>query len=387
MGIAKRTLDYAQTADAPCAKMLKCGVGSQFGALTSMTSVVADTGDFEKTKNFRFEDATTNPTLLLEVAQMPEYENLLQRAIEYGKDAGLAGEDLATEVCDKLTVSVGCEILKVVPGSASAQFDASLSSNTAGSLAKAKKLIRMYERAGVSKERTVIKLESTWQSMMACRQLQKEGIKCNMPHPGSAQGEHREEAHHRGGSGCAVRTEDLPVLQKFGYTTIEMGAAFRSAVEILDLAGSDQLTIGPQLLRELQNTHAAAGVEQKQDPEICKRDASIQKLEMSENIFRWVMKRGSDVHGEAPCLGPECRHGFEEAECVHTVHCDGVFQICALARSRRWLVPNLRSRRRRSVQNFRCSWYFRVSTHPALPLGVFKCAQGPHSASHAACVG
>jgi len=313
MGLAKRCFD-AQAEGAPTAKMAKVVSANQLDALRSMTSVVADTGDFEKIKQFRPEDATTNPTLLLAAAQMPEYAYLLRGAIEYGRGAGLAGDDLVMEVCDKLAVSVGCEILKVVPGYVSTEVDANLSFDTAGSVAKAKKLVGMYEQAGVSRDRILIKLGSTWESIEACRQLQREGIKCNMtllfsfaqavacaeadatlisPFVGRILDWYKKNTENK--YTCEDDPGVLSVRQiyryykKFGYKTIVMGASFRNTGEILGLAGCDKLTIAPKLLEELQQTDAAAGIERRLNPEACKWDASIQKIEMNEKIFRWMM--------------------------------------------------------------------------------------------------
>jgi len=278
------------------------------------TSVVADTGDFEKIQQFRPEDATTNPTLILAAAQMPEYQYLLKGAVEYGKKAGLAGDDLVMEVCDKLAVSIGCEILKVVPGYVSTEVDANLSFDTAGSVAKAKKLISMYEQEGVSKDRILIKMGSTWESIEACRQLQKEGIRCNMTLLFSfAQAVACAEADatlispfvgrildwYKKNTDLKYTSEDDPGVlsvrkiyryyKKFGHNTIVMGASFRNVGEILGLAGCDKLTIAPKLLEELQQTEAVAGVERRLEPSACRGDASIQKIEMNEKIFRWML--------------------------------------------------------------------------------------------------
>lgn len=286
---------------------------NQLDHLKSMTSVVADTGDFEKIKSYKPEDATTNPTLLFAAAQMPEYAHLLKASIDYAKGKNLKGEELVSEVCDKLAVSVGCEILKVVPGYVSTEVDANLSFDTAGSLAKAHKYIRMYEEAGVSKDRILIKLGSTWESIEACRQLQKEGIRCNMtllfsfaqavacaeadatlisPFVGRIldwfkKNTDKKEYTSEDDPGVLSVRKIYRYYKKFGHKTIVMGASFRNIGEILGLAGCDKLTIAPKLLADLQN--ATEGFEQKLSAEESKADTSIQKISMDEKTFRWMM--------------------------------------------------------------------------------------------------
>lgn len=306
--MAKREADEQNGADAKKAK-----AANQLDALKSMTSVVADTGDFEKIKQFLPEDATTNPTLLYAAAQMPEYEYLLKAAIDSAKGTGLTGEALVGEICDTLAVSIGCEILKVVPGYVSTEVDANLSFDTKASLAKAKKIIGMYEKAGVSKDRILIKLGSTWESIEACRQLQKEGIRCNMtllfsfaqavacaeadatlisPFVGRIldwfkKNTEKKEYTSEDDPGVLSVRQIYGYYKKFGYKTIVMGASFRNTGEIMGLAGCDKLTIAPKLLEELQRTDG--GMERKLVAESCKGDATIKKIEMNEQIFRWMM--------------------------------------------------------------------------------------------------
>merc|ERR1719487_3155252 len=150
--------------------------------LKAMTSVVADTGDFEALEKYKPEDATTNPTLLLQAVQMPKYAYLLDEAIAAAKEQNLKGDDLVMEICDQLAVSVGCKLLEFLPdhGRVSTEVDANLSFDTKKSLAKARKLIGMYKARGIPTSKILIKLGSTWECIEACKELEKEGIHCNM---------------------------------------------------------------------------------------------------------------------------------------------------------------------------------------------------------------
>lgn len=286
---------------------------TQLDKLKKLTTIVADTGDFGKIKQFQPEDATTNPTLLLQAVQMQEYKGILDKAIEHGKKKNLQGDELVTEVCDKLAVLFGAEILKIVPGYVSTEVDANLSFDTEKSLAKARKLIKMYEEIGISKNRILIKLGSTWESIRACETLQKEGISCNMtllfsfaqavacaeakatlisPFVGRILDWYKKST----GKTAYSRDEDPGVVsvrqifayyKKFGYKTVVMGASFRNTDEILGLAGCDKLTISPKLLDELQNIDA--DVEKVLDAEAAKKDTSIKKIQIDEASFRWMM--------------------------------------------------------------------------------------------------
>jgi len=286
---------------------------SQLESLKKFTTIVADTGDFEKIKQFQPEDATTNPTLLLQAVQMPEYKVILDNAINYAKAKHLHGDALVMEVCDKLAVSFGSEILKIVPGYVSTEVDANLSFDTEKSLAKARKLIKMYEEVGISRNRILIKLGSTWESIKACEVLQKEGISCNMtllfsfaqavacaeakatlisPFVGRILDWYKKST----GKTAYSRDEDPGVIsvrriwayyKKFDHATVVMGASFRNKDEILGLAGCDKLTISPKLLDELQQDESA--VEKVLDVQAAKTDASIKKITMDEATFRWMM--------------------------------------------------------------------------------------------------
>jgi len=278
-----------------------------------MTSVVADTGDFNQIHKYTPEDSTTNPTLLLAAAQMPEYKHLLEEAIAYAKN--LNSENLVKEVCDRLSVNFGCEILKLIPGYVSTEVDAHLSFDTEGSIAKAKKLIKQYEEAGYGRDRILIKLASTWEGVKAAESLEKEGIHCNMtllfgfyqavacaeagatlisPFVGrildwykKATGKNFEGYED---PGVQSVTQIYNYFKKFGYKTIVMGASFRNAGEIIELAGCDKLTISPQLLSELnQMKDPNTILRRRLDPEEAK-DLNLEKIEeITESRFRWEL--------------------------------------------------------------------------------------------------
>jgi len=244
--------------------------------LKEMTTVVADTGDFESMKAYHPQDATTNPSLLLQAAEKPEYAKILQAALEEGKkQAGSAKENMAHFI-DCIMVHFGCEILKIVPGRVSTEVDARLSFDVEGSIEKAHKLIALYKEKGIEKDRILIKLASTWEGAEAARQLQSEGINCNMtllfslpqaaicaeanaklisPFVGRIMDWYKakegKEFHGADDPGVQSVTEIYNYYKKFGYTTEIMGASFRNTSEIIELAGCDLLTISPKLLEEL----------------------------------------------------------------------------------------------------------------------------------------
>jgi transaldolase len=284
--------------------------GSLLESLKAMTSVVADTGDFEKIKLYRPEDATTNPSLLFAAVKMVEYKAVVDAAISEAKATGAVGDDLVEEVMDQLNVAFGCKILDVVPGYVSTEVDARLSFDTEKSIAKARKLIKMYEKKGISKSRVLIKLGTTWESVKACEVLQKEGILCNMTLLFSfAQAVACAEAgatlispfvgrildwfKKSTGKASYTADEDPGVLsvrriyayyKKYGYKTIVMGASFRNKDEIFGLAGCDKLTIAPALLEELQN--ASGEVTRVLTPEM---PCDEKKISLGEKEFRWMM--------------------------------------------------------------------------------------------------
>src|SRR3984893_14603692 len=248
-------------------------------SLKKYTTVVADTGDILAIARHRPQDATTNPSLLFHAAQLPAYRPLVEEAAELALKQGGSHEEMAEEFIDRLFVLFGCEILKVVPGRVSTEVAASLSFDTEGTVAKAHKLISLYEKAGVARQRILIKIASTWEGIRAAELLEKEGIHCNLtllfsfaqavacaeagvtlisPFVGRIYDWYKKE---RGGDipadedpGVASVTRIYHYFKKFGYKTQIMGASFRKVEQILRLAGCDLLTISPDLLEKLEQT-------------------------------------------------------------------------------------------------------------------------------------
>ena len=252
---------------------------SLLDSLKRVTTVVADTGDIEAMRQFRPQDATTNPSLLLKAAQQPAYRPLVEAALADADRLGL-GEARRTEAfMDRLAVNFGREILKIVPGRVSTEVDARLSFDAAGTVAKARELIGLYERAGIERERILIKVASTWEGIRAAAELEREGIHCNLTLLFSfAQAVACAEAgvtlispfvgriydYYRKERGAEIPADQDPGVQsvtrifhyykKFGYQTQVMGASFRKVEQITGLAGCDLLTISPDLLESLQKT-------------------------------------------------------------------------------------------------------------------------------------
>ena len=252
---------------------------SLLDSLKRVTTVVADTGDIEAMRQFRPQDATTNPSLLLKAAQQPAYRPLVEAALADADRLGL-GEARRTEAfMDRLAVNFGREILKIVPGRVSTEVDARLSFDAAGTVAKARELIGLYERAGIARERILIKVASTWEGIRAAAELEREGIHCNLTLLFSfAQAVACAEAgvtlispfvgriydYYRKERGAEIPADQDPGVQsvtrifhyykKFGYQTQVMGASFRKVEQITGLAGCDLLTISPDLLESLQKT-------------------------------------------------------------------------------------------------------------------------------------
>src|SRR6516225_385036 len=279
-------------------------------SLKRYTTVVADTGDIEAIAEYKPQDATTNPSLLYQAAQKPQYEHLVDDALDHA--IHFPGDRAArTEAfMDRLAVNFGCEILKTVPGRVSNEVDAGLSFDVDGSLAKARKLIGMYRKAGIGPERILIKLASTWEGIRAAEQLEREGIHCNLtllfsfaqavacaeagvtlisPFVGRIYDWYKKE---RGGDippdedpGVASVTRIYHYFKKFGYKTQVMGASFRNVPQIVRLAGCDLLTISPNLLAQLENTQGE--VTRHLSVESAKASQAT-KLHLDEKTFRWM---------------------------------------------------------------------------------------------------
>ncbi len=285
-------------------------MANQLAQLKQMTTVVADTGDIEAIAKFHPEDATTNPSLLLKAASLPNYQNLVADAVTWGKAQSTDATQQVIDAADKLSVLIGLEILKTVPGRISTEVDARLSFDTQASIAKAHKLIGMYNEAGISNDRILIKLASTWEGIKAAEQLEQEGINCNLTLLFSfAQAQACAEAGvylispfvgrildwYKKDTGKTEYAPDedpgvvsVTAIYNYykakGYNTVVMGASFRNTGEILALAGCDRLTISPNLLDELANTEAP--VEQKLFAEQAPLAA---EAKLTESAFRWGM--------------------------------------------------------------------------------------------------
>jgi len=280
--------------------------------LKTQTKVVADSGDIESIKKFKPVDATTNPSLIYSAAQDSKYVKLIDDAIGYAKQKSTRKDLQLSLAFDKLIVEFGIEILKIVPGRVSTEVDARLSFDIEGSVKKARELISLYKDAGVSYERILIKLASTWEGIKAAEILTKENIHCNMtllfsmpqaiasaeigvqlvsPFVGRIldwykKNQSAQQLTQAEEQGVVLVKNIYNYYKKFGYKTEIMGASFRNTEEIIQLAGCDLLTIAPKLLNELERTQGT--LEIKLNPEKAKQ-AKIEKLSLDEKKFRWLM--------------------------------------------------------------------------------------------------
>ncbi len=284
---------------------------NQLEQLKKFTKVVADTADFESIKEFKPQDATTNPSLVYAATQKQQYSHLLEEVLADRKKSGLSGAAQVEDIVDHLLVQFGCDILEIVPGRISTETDARLSFDFEGSIKKARQLVKLYEERKISRERVLIKIASTWEGINAAEQLQKEGIKCNLtlmfslpqavrcaeakvqlisPFVGRIYDWYKKEnkRDYAGPEDPGVQSvqEIYNYYKKFGYATEVMGASFRNVGQILELAGCDALTISPELMKELSESHEP--VERKLDPEKAKK-ADVQRLEVDEKKFRYLV--------------------------------------------------------------------------------------------------
>ncbi len=287
----------------------------QLEQLKGYTKVVADTGDYAAIKEYAPQDATTNPSLILKAAEMPGYRSLLEKAVADNRRSGLSGEALLSRIMDELLVLFGIEILKIVPGRVSTETDANLSFDTEGLVNKARRFIELYGRAGIGRERILIKIATTWEGIRAAQILQKEGIRCNMtllfalpqavacadakatlisPFVGRIldwyKAKTKKEYPANEDPGVLSVKEIYAYYKKFGYSTEVMGASFRNKGEILELAGCDALTISPQLLGELRA--ATEPVERKLTASAAQA-SSVERLSIDEKTFRWLMNENA----------------------------------------------------------------------------------------------
>jgi transaldolase len=275
--------------------------------LRKVTTVVADTGDIEAIAKYQPEDATTNPSLVLKAAQIADYAPLIDQAVEYAKSQSNDTTQQIEDACDMLAVNIGKEILKIVPGRISTEVDARLSFDTQASVEKARKLVKLYNDAGISNDRILIKIASTWEGIRAGEILEKEGINCNLTLLFSfAQARACAEAGvylispfvgrimdwYKAKEGRDFTAQEDPGVlsvsniynyyKQHGYDTVVMGASFRNIGEILELAGCDRLTIAPQLLQELEEATGELETKLAATTDIKERPAT-----MTHSEFMW----------------------------------------------------------------------------------------------------
>jgi transaldolase len=282
-------------------------MSNKLNQLRKMTTVVADTGNVLDIVKYQPEDATTNPSLILKASQIPEYQKYIDQAITYCKSQSDHEDQQLIDAADMLAVTIGLEILKVVPGRISTEVDARLSYDTEGSISKAHKLIKLYNDAGIKNDRILIKLASTWEGICAAEVLEKEGINCNLtllfsfaqaracaeagaflisPFVGrimdwykAKEGRDFEASED---PGVISVTDIYNYYKEHGYNTVVMGASFRNIGEILEIAGCDRLTIAPQLLQALEE--AEGDVIQKL---VAATDIKIRPTPMTHSEFLW----------------------------------------------------------------------------------------------------
>ncbi|MDC0157673.1 transaldolase [Verrucomicrobia bacterium] len=272
------------------------------------TVVVADTGDFDSIRQYEPQDATTNPSLILKAANQPEYAELVKDVVNRAKQEGVT---LVDEVMDRLLVRFGVSILEIVPGRVSTEVDARLSFDVEGSLAKARSLIARYEELGFSRDRVLIKLATTWEGVEVSRELEKEGIRCNMtllfsivqavacaeagsqlisPFVGRILDWYKQSTgeNFEGPEDPGVKsvTEIFNYYKKFGYKTEVMGASFRNIGEIKELVGCDLLTISPNLLQEMKEDFSEIDLKLSEDAAMA---CNLAKTEIDESSFRFQM--------------------------------------------------------------------------------------------------
>lgn len=297
-------------------------------SLSKYTTVVADTGDIEAIARHKPQDATTNPSLLYSAAQMPAYLHLVEEAADRAVSAGGDHDAMAAEFIDQLFVMFGIEILKVVPGRVSTEVAAHLSFDTEATLAKGRKLISLYEKKGIGRERVLIKIASTWEGIRAAEVLEKEGIHCNLtllfsfaqaigcaeakvtlisPFVGRIYDWYKKtggkEIPDDADPGVQSVTRIYNYYKKYGYKTQVMGASFRNVNQIVRLAGSDLLTISPDLLDKLETTDGA--IDRALDPAKAATACKDPHIHLDEKTFRWM-------HNEDPMATEKLAEGIRK---------------------------------------------------------------------------
>jgi transaldolase len=287
-------------------------MSNQLQSLRAITTVVADTGDIDAIKKYTPVDATTNPSLLLKAASLPQYTHLIDQCVAYAKEQSNELSEQLSAAGDKLSVLIGQEILTVIPGRISTEVDARLSFNTEATLSKARQLISMYSDAGVDKSRILIKIASTWEGIKAAEILEKEGINCNLtllfsfaqaracaeagtflisPFVGRILDWYKannSDADYSGAKdpGVISVSSIYKYYKQHGYKTVVMGASFRNTGEIIELAGCDRLTISPNLLEELENTEGTLVAKL-----VDNGATETPPKSLSEDEFRWEMNQ------------------------------------------------------------------------------------------------
>jgi len=291
---------------------------SALESLKKHTTVVADTGDFNTMKEFKPQDSTTNPSLIFAASSNAAYASLVDDAVAFGKKSSSNLDEQTEAAMDKVAVNFGCEILKIVPGRVSTEVDARLSFNTEGTVAKARRLIALYKEAGVDKERVLIKIASTWEGIEAARQLEKEGIHCNLtllfslvqaaacaeagvtlisPFVGRITDFFKEKKKVDGfkpeeDPGVLSVRQIYSYYKANGYKTQVMGASFRSKEQVMALCGCDLLTVSPSILEQLSKTDGE--LEVKLSAANAKSD--VEKFVPNAETFAWKMCQDEMAH-------------------------------------------------------------------------------------------
>ena len=284
---------------------------NQLEQIKKITTVVADTADFESIRAFRPQDATTNPSLVYAATQKENYSHFLDEVLTDHRKSGLSGAAQLEDIVDHLLVRFGAAMLEIVPGRVSTETDVRYSFDVEGAIKKAQRLIALYKEQGIERERVLIKIASTWEGLMAAEQLQKEGIKCNMtllfslpqavraaeakvqlisPFVGRIYDWFKaaNKRDYVGAEDPGVRSvkEIYTYYKHFGYQTEVMGASFRNVGQILELAGCDLLTISPELMKQLSESYDA--VQRKLTPADAKK-ADVKPLVLDEKKFRYLL--------------------------------------------------------------------------------------------------
>jgi len=297
---------------------------SQLEQLRRVTKIVVDSGEILSIKEFKPEDATTNPTLILKACKLPEYQNLVDDALEYGRKHGSSQEEKISNSMDKLLVNFGLEILKIIPGRISTEIDVRMSFDIKSTIDKARKIIDMYEQAGIKRERVLIKIASTWEGIQAARELEKNyGIHCNMtlifslvqaiaaaeagvtlisPFCGRILDWHKKVNPNQSydglnDPGVQSISQIFNYYKCHDYKTVVMGASFRNVSECVNLAGLDLLTISPVLLKELSETYE--NIEIRLTVEAAKKLA-LPKIVYDEKGFRWHLNEDAMATEKLP---------------------------------------------------------------------------------------